>query len=158
HQTKEQRDIEAGRVEALDQGGHEWTVAALAIESDLPVLRGVGDQNPALWLDLGQSATDRARGNGTFHARDKGVVPAGIEDDEPQLFGALNRGQHTVQRYSFILHVLINLELRIDRNKIIDASHLNAVTGEIDNRPVSLLCLALKIAERRDHALAGKVT
>ena len=78
----------------------------------------------------------------------EGIVAAGIEDDEAQLLGRLDRQQHAVERERFVIDVGVALELGVDRNQIIAAVHLDAVAGVIDHGDVGIAGAVGEITQR----------
>ena len=90
---------------------------------------------------------DGARSDGHAHVDRKRIVAAGIEDDQLQLLGRLDRSDHPVERHRLVLHVAIGFEAGVDWNEVVGAIELEAVAGEIDDRPVGTGCLVGKVVQ-----------
>ena len=76
------------------------------------------------------------------------IVAAGVENDEPQFLGRLDRDQHAIQRERLVVDVGVALQLCIDRNQIVRAVHLDAVAGVIDDGDVGIAGTVGEIAQR----------
>ncbi len=87
----------------------------------------------------------------------KGIVAAGVEDDETQLLGRLHRDQQPVEREGFVVDVGIALEPGIDRNQVIGAVDLHAVAGIIDDGDIGIARLVGKVPQRPPHLERGQI-
>ena len=72
------------------------------------------------------------------HLGGEGILPAGIEDDEAELLGALHLGKNPVERHRLVVDMGRGRKLGIDRDEIVHATDLYAVAGVIDERPVEV--------------------
>jgi hypothetical protein len=88
---------------------------------------GEGRLTVATWLvlaaDFVRMTPNRStnRGSRSFHRSREWIVPARIEDDEPQTFGFFDRSQHAIKRNGFVLDINVALELGVNQDQIIDA-------------------------------------
>ena len=73
----------------------------------------IGDRH----LELGQTAADRAGRQRILHGVGERIVPAGIEDDQPQPLDRLQKLDDPIERDRFVLDVEIALEHRVDRHQ-----------------------------------------
>ncbi len=141
-------EIEAGFWEMLDQRGGERAVFRIAVRRRRAGLGRERDHRVrACRFDLCQSTTDRARRNRSLHRPGEGVVPASIKNNEPQLFGRLDRKQDTIKRQRFVKNVGIRLQCRIYRNEVVGAVQLDSVPGVVDHRHIGVAGLAPEIAK-----------
>ena len=142
----------------IDQRGCERAVLAVAVGCGRSRLRGKCDHRVGAGrLDLGKPPADRARRDRPLHAFCKRVVPAGIEDHQPQLLRRLDRNQHTVQRQRLVQNIRIGLKRRVDRDEIVGAIQLDAVPGIIDNRNIRIPALVAEVAQRLAQLADGQV-
>ena len=133
----------------LRQRHRERAVLAVAIRRRRAGLGRIGDQHVrAGRLDLGQALPDRARRDGSFHVLGERIVPAGVENHQPQLLGGFDRQQHAVQRKRLVIDVGVAFQLGIHRNQVIRAVHLDAVAGVIDHGDIGIARAVGKIAQR----------
>ena len=131
------------------QRRRERAVLAVAVGRGRAGLGRIGDQRVrAGRLDLGEALPDRARGHRPLHGLGKRIVAAGVEDDQPQLLGGLDRDQHAVQRERLVIDVGVAFQLGIDRDQIIGAVHLDAVAGVIDHGDIGIAGAVGEIAQR----------
>ena len=100
---------------------------------------------------------DRARSDGALHVLGEGIVAAGIEDDEAQFLGRLDRQQHAVERERLVIDVGVALQLGVDRDQVIATIHLDAVTGVIDHGDVGIAGAVGKIAQRAAGVGSGQI-
>ena len=136
----------------------ERAVLAVAIQRGRAGLGGIGDQRiGARRLDLGEAASDRTRGQRSLHGFGERIVAAGVEDDQPQLLGGLDRHQHAIQRKRLVIDVGVALQLRIDRDQIIVAVDLHAVAGVIDHRNIGVAGAVGKVAQRTAHLVRRQI-
>ena len=136
----------------------ERAVLAVAIGRGEPGLGRIGDQHVrAARLDLGEALPDRARGNRALHGLGKRIVPAGIENDEPQFLGRLDRDQHAIQRQGLVVNVGVAFQFCIDRNQIVRAVHLDAVAGVIDDGDVGVPGTVGEVAQRAPGFGRGQI-
>ena len=73
---------------------------------------------------------------GRPHLGHERIVAAGIEDDELHLAGAGDLAEHARQRHGLVLDVGLLLQRGVDRDDVVDAADLDAVSGEVDHGPV----------------------
>ena len=145
----------------FDQCDRERAVLAVAIGGGRARLRRIGDQRVGAGrLDLGEAVADRARGHRALHGLGKRIVAAGVENDEPQLLGRLDRDQHAVERERLVIDVGVALELGIHRDQIVGAVDLDAVAGIIDHGDIGIAGAVGEVAQRaprlgRREILAG---
>src|SRR5690348_9806482 len=121
----------------LQQRRRERAVAAVAVKCGFPLIGGIG--NEGVWtrrFDTDQATSDTPQGKRTLHLLGKGIVAAGIEDDEAQLGCGLLGKQESGERYRLVVNIEIAFERGVDRDRIIGAGNLEAMTGEIDHRDV----------------------
>ena len=85
------------------------------------------------------------------------VRPAGVEDDEAQLAGSLDLGQHAVERQRLVGDVAVALEPGVGRNEVGGAADLDAVAGVVDDRPVGVRGLVTEGLQCVDHGRERKV-
>src|SRR6185437_10179731 len=79
-------DVEAGPRQMLQQRRRERAVATIAVICGFPLIGGIGNEGVwtrRLYIDLAMS--DTAQGKRTLDVLGKGIVAAGIEEDEAQL-------------------------------------------------------------------------
>ena len=92
-----------------------------------------------------------------LHVLGKRIVAAGVENDEPQLLRRLDGDEDTVEPDGLVIDVGIVLQLGIDRNEVIVAVDLDAVTGVIDDGDVGAAGLGAEIPQRPPHVLGRQV-
>jgi len=127
-------------------------VLAVAVGGGRSAFRREGDQRVRpRRLDAGKPAAERARCHGALHALGKGIVAAGIEDDEPQLLGRLDRLQNAIQRNRLVIGVGVALQHGVDRNEVVGPVHLEAVAGIIDHGEIGIARLLGELAQRTPH-------
>ena len=150
--------IEARFGEMIDQRGCERAVLAIAVGCGRSRLRGKCDHGVGAGrLDLGKPAADRARRDRPLHAFRERIVPARIEDHQPQLLRRLDRNQHTVERQRLVQNIRIGFKRRIDRDEIVGAIQLDAVPGIIDNRDIGVAAPVAEVAQRLAQLADGQV-
>jgi hypothetical protein len=84
-------------------------------------------------------------------------LSAGVEDDEPQFLGRLDRDQDAVERQSFVIDVGVALQPCIHRDQVISAVHLDAVAGVIDDGDIGIAGAVGKIAQRAPGVGGGEI-
>ena len=62
-----------------------------------------------------------------------------------------------VERHRLETDVAVGLELRVDRNQVVDAAHLDAMAGIIEHRPIGAVGGVAEAAERVDQPVAVEV-
>ena len=82
------------------------------------------------------------------HDARKRIVAAGIEHDQPQLAGAVGRRHHAIERDRLVLGVAIAGQPGIDRDQVIRAADLEAVTGIKDHGDIGLIGIDLEFSNR----------
>src|SRR6185503_19727180 len=88
----------------------------------------------------------------------EGVIAAGIQDDYVDAgLRTVHLRQYKSRIDGFILDVFLSLHLRINRNEIIDALNLYAVTGVIKQGHATVPYLRTKFANRALHAVLIEV-
>ena len=158
HEAERLAKIKAGFGEMIDQCGCERTVLAVAVRCGRSGLRGKCDHGVGAGrLDLGKAPADRARRDRSLHAFCERIIPAGIEDHQPQLLRRLDRNQHTVQRQRLVQNIRIGLKRRVDRDEIVGAIKLDAVPGIIDNRDIRVPAPVAEVAQRLAQLADGQV-
>nr|WP_229193350.1 hypothetical protein [Bradyrhizobium brasilense] len=131
------KDLDARRLDVVEQRRGERAVAAVAVERNGAVACGIGDQHIADRLDAAESAAGGgAGGERAAHLRRERIVATGIEDDEAEACGVGDLQHHALQADRFIGGVGIALQLGIDRDKPVVAVDLHAVAGEVHCRHV----------------------
>ena len=109
----------------------------------------IGDQDVrAGRLDLGEALPDRPRSHCPLHGPGKRIVAAGVENNQPQLLGRLDRDQDAVEREAFVVDVGVAFQPRIDGDQVVAAVHLDAVAGVIDHRDIGIARTIGEIAQR----------
>jgi len=131
-------ELEAGCCEPLGERRSKRTVSRrVAVQGLLALLGRELDQRRAVRRDPGEAAgANVPRGVRQMHAGEEGIVPASIDDDEPELPHAAHGGDQPVEGDRLILDIAVGGEPGIDGNEVIDAVELEAVAGEIDDRQV----------------------
>ena len=141
----------------MHQRGREGTVLAVAVGGGGTRLGGVGDQRIRRGrLDLGEAAPDRAHAD-LLHGLVERIVAACVQDHQPQLLGGFDRNQHAIERHRFVIDIGVALKHGIDRNQIVGALHLNAMTGIVDHGHVGVAGPVAEVAQRPPHIGAGQV-
>ena len=104
-----------------------------------------------LGLDLGEAARHAARAQAALHRLLKRIVAAGIEDHEPQFFYGIENAHDAVERHRLVFDVDVTLEPGVDRQQIVGAVDLDAVSGVVDDRDVGIARLVGEIAHHPAH-------
>ncbi|BBO06694.1 hypothetical protein SG09_60440 [Bradyrhizobium ottawaense] len=86
-----------------------------------------------------------------LHGLGKGIVAAGIENDEAKLLGRLDGEQQPIERESLVEDIGIGFQRGVGRNEIIVAVQLDPVAGIIDDGDVGLARLAAELAQGLAH-------
>src|SRR6185369_257644 len=92
-----------------------------------------------------------AGGHGSSHALGKGIVTAGVEDYQPQLFGGFDHAQQPIEWNSFVERVDVTLEYGVNRDQIVRSVDLDTVTREIDDRYIGVPRSIGEIADCAPH-------
>ena len=100
-------------------------------------------------LDARQAAADRARR--APHRLGERIVAAGIEHDESQPFGRLDRAQDAIERDRLVLDVEVACKPRVDRDQIVGPVDLDAVARIEQQRHIGVARGLGEIAERLAH-------
>ena len=100
---------------------------------------------------------DQFQRNRALHGLLERIVAAGIEDHEPQLARAGNCGDQLLQRHGLRLRIAVGDEFGVDRDQIIDAADLHAMTGIIHHRPIGLFGLGAELVQGREELVAGQI-
>ena len=149
--TEGKADVEARHRQVFQERRRERAVRAEAVLGGGSGFRGVSDQGVGAGrLDAAEARRRTAGRCLSFapHGRDKGIVTAGIEDDQPQPPRPVRRGDQPLQRDRLILGVAVAGEPGVGRNQIVDAADLEAVTGVIDDGDIGLVGSGLESANR----------
>jgi hypothetical protein len=119
------------------QRGGVRTVGPVAVVGFRSGLGGVGHEGVRTDVyGLEPAAAERAWYPGRPHAIRKGIVAAGVEQDQAQPLDRLQRPDDAVERHRLVVHVVGSAELRVDRHQIIRPADLDAVTGIVDDGDV----------------------
>ena len=102
-------------------------------------------------FDPRKTAAERARRHRPLHVLGEGIVATGIENDEAQLLGRLDRLQNPVQRDRFVISVGVALKHGIHGDQIVGSVDLDAVAGIIDHRDIRIARLLGEVAQRPPH-------
>ena len=65
-----------------------------------------------------------------------------------KLLGRLDRDQHAVERKRLVIDVGVAFQLRIHRNQVVGAVHLDAVAGVIDHGDIGIARAVGEVAQR----------
>ena len=139
------------------QGIGEGAMLAGAIRGGGSVLRGKGNEDVTLRLDICETAADRSRPACANHPRRERIVAAGIEYDQAELASCIHLGLDLGKGDRLVGYMRIALQSGIGRDKVVDAVHLHAMTGEVDHGPLRPLGQVAKLLERLPHLLARKI-
>ena len=139
HLAERKANIEAGLGDVFEERGRERAVASVAIVRNRAGLGGESDQR----IGDGRADPGKAHRNAPGHARIirhgmKRVLPAGVEDDQAQLFDVAGRDQNPVERDRLVVHVEHARQFRVDRNEVIGAADFQPVSGIINDGDVGV--------------------
>ena len=143
------------RLQVLQQRSRVRTVASFSVVGGRSRRCRVRHHEPGGKLILVEfaeaAAADAARADGPPHAPGQRVVPAGVEDHEPQRRPG-GRSQHRVEGHGLEPHVRVLLQPRVHRHQVVDSVHLDAVAGVEHRRHVGAGARPRKNAERLVHS------
>jgi hypothetical protein len=100
---------------------------------------------------------DRARSAGHLHPAEERVLSTRVEDHQAQPLGGLQRHQDAIERNGFILDVDLGPESRVDGDHVVHVADLNAVTREVHNRNIGILCGIEEVAQRALEVLESEI-
>ena len=89
--------------------------------------------------------------------RRKRVIAAGIEHDQSQLGSPSDNAEDAPKRDGLLVGSDIDLELGINRDQLVLASNLHAVTGEKRDRHFCIGCLVPEIEQGPTHIVEAGI-
>ena len=104
-----------------------------------------------------QAAPERARRAHALHLLGKGIVAAGVEDDEAQPPGRLENPDDPLERHGLVVDVEVALEHGVDGQQIVGAADLDAVAGVIHDRNVGIARGVGEVPDHPAHRAAAQV-
>ena len=157
HEAERLAHIEARRRDMMHQRGGERAVLAVAVGGGGAGLGRIRDQRVRRRrLDLGETAADRAHAD-LLHGLAEGVVAACIQNHQPQLLGGFDRNQHTIERDGFVINIGVAPKRSVDRDQIVGALDLDAMTGIVDHGHVGIARLVAEVPQRAAHLGFGQI-
>lgn len=105
----------------------EYAIFTISICRHTPGSRGKGDEGACGRIHTGKATATAPETAG------KGVVPAGVEENEIKLVGSsLHSTENLASIKAFEFHILFNGYLRIDWDQVVSALDLESVTCIIE--------------------------
>ena len=141
-------DIGARRRQTSEQRCGEGAIAAASVERDVVGLRREGDEESGKLADASESGRRQPGG--------EGIVAAGVEKDEMASFSLPEFSEHGIERNRPRRNVADLAELGADRDEVVTATELKAVSGIVQQRHIGVGRLQARIhrwraAWRRDR-------
>lgn len=157
NEIKQPTYLEIGSLKAVDERRCERTVAVVAIQRCLTMFGGIDDERTCVRFDRRQPTGNRTRGNRPPHLIQERIVSARVQNNKPEVPGALDHTHDLADVDRFKVYVSIDEQAGINRDKIVCPTVFDSMAGIIDHGPICAVGNPGELTQRRHDLVPFQV-